>query len=68
MTETLRIYDIQDNPFALTKAGSDIETINNQILSKLDKSTTSGFTFTKNKLLSSSTLGSPLNIPLAATA
>lgn len=68
MTETLRIYDIQDNQFALTKAGSDIETINNQILSKLDKSSTSGFTFTKNKLLSSSTLGSPLNIPLAATA
>jgi hypothetical protein len=29
MTETLRIYDLQDNPFALTKAGSDIETINN---------------------------------------
>jgi hypothetical protein len=68
MTDTLRIYDLHDNPFALTKAGSEIETINNQILSKLDKSSTSGFTFTKNKILSSSTLGSPMNIPLAATA
>ena len=68
MTDTLRIYDLQDNPFALTKAGTEIETINNQILSKLDKTSTSGLTFTKHQLLSSSTLGTPLNIHLAATA
>lgn len=68
MTDTLRIYDLQDNPFALTKAGSEIETMNNLILSKLDKTSTSGFNFTKNQLMSSSTLGSPMNNHLAATA
>lgn len=48
MTETLRMYDLQDNPFALTKAGSEIETMNNLILSKLEKTSTSGFNLTKN--------------------
>jgi lambda repressor-like predicted transcriptional regulator len=58
----------------MTKAGSEIENINNQILTKaavpakLEKSSTSGFNLTKNQLLSSSTLASPLNVNLAATA